>query len=172
MLLSGLHGLASITFRGNQLISGVALNFLASGLTVLIAESWFRQGGRTPSLLTEGRFNGIELPFAIGPAEAEAAGRPLSELIGEANVIQQIWSELISGHSILVYVAALMVPLTWWVLFRTRFGLRLRAVGKTRPPWTPPVFPCAGCALPQSALRACSVASPVRTSPPAFRRVL
>ncbi|KJZ24339.1 ABC transporter permease [Tritonibacter mobilis] len=130
MLLSGLHGLASITFRGNQLISGVALNFLASGLTVLIAESWFRQGGRTPSLLTEGRFNGIELPFAIGPSEAEAAGRPLSELIGEANVIQQIWSELISGHSILVYVAALTVPLTWWVLFRTRFGLRLRAVGE------------------------------------------
>ncbi|MCG7622031.1 ABC transporter permease [Epibacterium sp. Ofav1-8] len=130
MLLSGLHGLASITFRGNQLISGVALNFLASGLTVLIAESWFRQGGRTPSLFTEGRFNGIELPFAIGPTEAEAADRPLNELIGEANVIQQIWSELISGHSILVYVAALMVPLTWWVLFRTRFGLRLRAVGE------------------------------------------
>ncbi|MCG7626979.1 ABC transporter permease [Epibacterium sp. MM17-32] len=130
MALSGLHGLASITFRGNQLISGVALNFLASGLTVLIAESWFRQGGRTPSLFTEGRFNGIELPFAIGPTEAEAADRPLNELIGEANVIQQIWSELISGHSILVYVAALMVPLTWWVLFRTRFGLRLRAVGE------------------------------------------
>ena len=51
-------------------------------------------------------------------------------MIAEANVIQQIWSELISGHSILVYVAVLMVPLTWWVLFRTRFGLRLRAVGE------------------------------------------
>ena len=35
MVLSGIHGLASITFRGNQLISGVAINFLASGLTVL-----------------------------------------------------------------------------------------------------------------------------------------
>ncbi|MFP3383485.1 MULTISPECIES: ABC transporter permease [Tritonibacter] len=130
MLLSGLHGLASITFRGNQLISGVALNFLASGLTVLIAESWFQQGGRTPSLFTKGRFNGIELPFAIGPSEAEAADRPLSELIKEANVIQQLYSELISGHSILVYVAVLAVPLTWWILFRTRFGLRLRAVGE------------------------------------------
>jgi len=130
MLLSGLHGLASITFRGNQLISGVALNFLASGLTVLIAESWFQQGGRTPSLFTKGRFNGIELPFAIGPSEAESADRPLSELIKEANVIQQLYSELISGHSILVYVAVLAVPLTWWILFRTRFGLRLRAVGE------------------------------------------
>ena len=40
--------LASITFRGNQLISGVAINFLAAGMTVLIAQDWFAQGGRTP----------------------------------------------------------------------------------------------------------------------------
>ncbi len=130
LALSGLHGLASITFRGNQLISGVALNFLASGLTVLIAQSWFQQGGRTPSLTETARFNGIELPFAIGPTEAAEAGRPLSQLIAEANVVQQVWSELISGHSILVYLSLLAVPLTWWVLFRTRFGLRLRAVGE------------------------------------------
>ncbi|TNJ47691.1 ABC transporter permease [Phaeobacter sp. B1627] len=130
LALSGLHGLASITFRGNQLISGVALNFLASGLTVLIAQSWFQQGGRTPSLMTAGRFNGIELPFAIGPSDAEAAGRPLTEMIKEASMVQQLYSELISGHSILVYVSLLAVPITWWVLFRTRFGLRLRAVGE------------------------------------------
>ncbi len=43
MLFSLMHGLASITFRGNQLISGVALNFLASGLTVLVAQSLFHQ---------------------------------------------------------------------------------------------------------------------------------
>ena len=48
MVLSLIHGVASITFRGNQLISGVAINFLASGLTVLIAQDWFAQGGRTP----------------------------------------------------------------------------------------------------------------------------
>ena len=46
LVLSALHGVASITFRGNQLISGVAINFLASGLTVLIAQSWFQQGER------------------------------------------------------------------------------------------------------------------------------
>lgn len=51
LLLSAIHGVASITFRGNQLISGVAINFLAAGLTVVIAQSWFGQGGRTPSLL-------------------------------------------------------------------------------------------------------------------------
>ncbi|WP_416883465.1 ABC transporter permease [Marivita sp.] len=116
LALSVLHGLASITFRGNQLISGVAINFLAAGLTVLIAQDWFSQGGRTPSLIGAGRFEAITLPGV----EA-VAGIPL---------IGPIYAELISGHSILVYVAFAMVPLTWWLLYRTRFGLRLRAVGE------------------------------------------
>ncbi|WP_170573888.1 ABC transporter permease [Ruegeria atlantica] len=116
LILSALHGVASITFRGNQLISGVAINFLSSGLTVLIAQSWFKQGGRTPSLFGGGRFEPIEFPFA--------------EALSGVPIIGPIYSELLSGHSILVYVAFLMVPLTWWILFRTRFGLRLRAVGE------------------------------------------
>ncbi|WP_108813793.1 ABC transporter permease [Loktanella sp. Alg231-35] len=116
MLLSVIHGLASITFRGNQLISGVAINFLAAGLTVVIAQSWFAQGGRTPQLTGDARFNPIDLPFA--------------EALQNVPVLGPIYYELISGHTILVYVALLMVPLTWWILFRTRFGLRLRAVGE------------------------------------------
>jgi simple sugar transport system permease protein len=116
LLLSGIHGLASITFRGNQLISGVAINFLAAGLTVLIAQDWFNQGGRTPSLEGAARFQPITLPFA--------------ETLRDVPVFGPIYYELISGHSILVYVGFLTVPLTWYVLFRTRFGLRLRAVGE------------------------------------------
>ncbi len=116
MVLSGLHGLASITFRGNQLISGVAINFLAAGLTVLIAQDWFQQGGRTPSLFDGGRFNPITLPFA--------------DALAPVPFIGPLYSELISGHSILVYIALLAVPGTWWLLYRTRFGLRLRAVGE------------------------------------------
>ncbi|WP_170402649.1 ABC transporter permease [Ruegeria arenilitoris] len=130
LVLSGLHGLASITFRGNQLISGVAINFLASGLTVLIAQSWFKQGGRTPSLFGGARFESAEFPYAIGPEDAELTGQPVSELMSDANSVHMVYSELLSGHSILVYVAFLMVPLTWWILYRTRFGLRLRAVGE------------------------------------------
>lgn len=114
--LSVIHGLASITFRGNQLISGVAINFLASGLTVLIGQKWFGLGGRTPPVEGAGRFNPITLPFA--------------DELGAVPIIGPIYRELISGHSILVYVALLLVPLSWWVLFRTRFGLRLRAVGE------------------------------------------
>jgi simple sugar transport system permease protein len=116
LILSMIHGLASITFRGNQLISGVAINFIAAGMTVLIAQDWFQQGGRTPSLTGAARFNEIELPFAQAFADIPYFGL--------------IYSELISGHSILVYVGFLTVPLTWYILFRTRFGLRLRAVGE------------------------------------------
>ena len=114
--LSIVHGLASITFRGNQLISGVAINFLAAGLTVLIAQDWFAQGGRTPSLSGAARFNALTLPFA--------------DALRGVPVLGPIYAELISGHTFLVYLGFLTVPATWWVLFRTRFGLRLRAVGE------------------------------------------
>ena len=116
LLLSGIHGLASITFRGNQLISGVAINFLASGITVLMAQAWFAEGGRTPSLSGAARFSQITLPFA--------------EALRDVPVLGPVYADLISGHTILVYVGFALVPLTWWVLFRTRFGLRLRAVGE------------------------------------------
>lgn len=116
LVLAGIHGVASITFRGNQLISGVALNFVASGITVLIAQRLFGQGGRTPPLAGDARFEAITLPLA-----EELRGVP---------VLGPLYAEVISGHPLLVYVALAMVPLTWWVLYRTRFGLRLRAVGE------------------------------------------
>ncbi len=116
LVFSLIHGLASITFRGNQLISGVALNFVASGITVLIAQSTFGQGGRTPPLEGDARFNSLTLPFA--------------DSLQGVPVIGPLYAEVISGHSILVYVAFAAVPLTWWLLYRTRFGLRLRAVGE------------------------------------------
>lgn len=116
LVMAGLHGVASITFRGNQLISGVALNFVASGITVLIAQRLFGQGGRTPPLSGDARFEAITLPFA-----EDLRGVP---------VLGPLYADVISGHPLLVYVALAMVPLTWWVLYRTRFGLRLRAVGE------------------------------------------
>jgi general nucleoside transport system permease protein len=116
VVFSLIHGIASITFRGNQLISGVALNFLAAGMTVVIAQSWFAQGGRTPSLLGEARFQRLELPLA--------------DTLSGAPVLGPLYSQILSGHSILVYLGLLTVPATWWLLYRSRFGLRLRAVGE------------------------------------------
>ena len=116
VLLSLLHGLACITGRGNQIVSGVAVNFLAAGLTALLGQAWFRQGGRTPSLPPEARFGELTLPGAETLAGVPGLG--------------PLYAQLISGHSVLVYAALLAAPLSWWVLWRTRFGLRLRAVGE------------------------------------------
>jgi ABC-type uncharacterized transport system permease subunit len=116
IVTAGLQGAAAITLKGNQLIAGVAINMLAAGLTTFLGIQWFGQGGRTPQLTPDGRFGNITLPLAN-----ELAGVP---------VIGQLYSELISGHNLLVYIAFLAVPITWFVLYRTRFGLRLRAVGE------------------------------------------
>jgi general nucleoside transport system permease protein len=49
------------------------------------------------------------------------AGAALGPILGEARLF---------GHNLLVYLALALVPAVWWLLFRTRFGLRLRAVGE------------------------------------------
>ena len=115
-LLAMLHGFASVTLKGNQLISGVAINFLASGLTALAGQTWFGMGGQTPQLQGPQRF----LPLQW----------PLVETLQNVPVLGPVYKHLISGHNILVYIALLAVPATAWVLNRTRFGLRLRAVGE------------------------------------------
>jgi simple sugar transport system permease protein len=94
-----LHGLACITYRGNQVVSGVAINIIAAGLTIVWGNAWFQRGGQTPAL--EGGSERL-LPLFLPNA----------------------------GDNILVYAALLSVPLTWWIVSRTRFGLRLRAVGE------------------------------------------
>lgn len=116
VFLALVHGFASITHRGNQIVSGVAINFVAAGSTIILGQAWFRQGGRTPSLAGDARFEPIELYGA--------------EAVKDVPVLGPIYSDIVSGHSILVYFAFFMVPFTWWALFRTRFGLRLRAVGE------------------------------------------
>lgn len=116
ILLSLVHGYASITQRGNQIVSGVAINFIVAGSTVILGEAWFRQGGRTPALGEGARFKTINLPFA--------------DAIREIPVLGPIYADLLSGHFLLTYLAFAMVPASWWILYRTRFGLRLRAVGE------------------------------------------
>ena len=73
LALGLVHGWACITLRGNQVVSGMAINILASGLTAVLALAWFRQGGQTPPLPASGRFLGIALPGAAALGEPEAA---------------------------------------------------------------------------------------------------
>ena len=115
--LSLLHGFACITHKGNQVISGLAINILASGLTVTLGIAIFARGGQTPLLMGDQRFRAIHLPFADWMAET-------------IPVIGTIYKEILSGHNILVWLALALVIVTWAVIFRTSFGLRLRAVGE------------------------------------------
>jgi general nucleoside transport system permease protein len=99
--LALVHGFASIAQRGNQVVSGIALNILVAGLAPTLALAWFDAGGNTPPLAETARF------------------RPVAPAL-----------PVIGGHDILTYLAAAAVPLAAFVLYRTRFGLRLRAVGE------------------------------------------
>ncbi|MCJ8323501.1 MAG: ABC transporter permease [Rhizobiales bacterium] len=116
IMLSLVHGIAVITFRGNQIISGVALNFIAAGLTPLLGHYWYKRGGSTPALQDAERFLPIDLPLA--------------QTLKDVPVIGYIYEELFSGHNFLVYLGFAAVGFTYWLIYKTRFGLRLRAVGE------------------------------------------
>jgi general nucleoside transport system permease protein len=96
--LSWIHGYACVTHRGDQVVSGMALNIIAAGLTVVLGIAWFQQGGQTP------------------PVSDQVRLKPIGDGI--------------LAQNILVYVALVLVAAVWWLIYRTRFGLRLRAVGE------------------------------------------
>jgi len=115
--LSMIHGFACITHNGNQVVSGMALNITVAGLGPVLSLAWFNQGGQTPMISESGRFAPIHLPFA--------------QRLSDVPFLGEIYSEIISGHNLIVYVAMGTVPIAGWFIYKTRFGLRLRAVGES-----------------------------------------
>ncbi|GAB3455972.1 ABC transporter permease [Massilia terrae] len=105
----------SITQKGNQLVAGIAINIAMSGLTFVIAQYFFQQGGRTPDL-GDARFTDIVLPGAAALANIPFIG--------------WLYTQVLGGQSILVYLAFLLLPVVHWVVYHSRFGLRLRACGE------------------------------------------
>lgn len=116
VIMALIHGYACITQKGNQVVSGVAINILASGLAIVVGTALFDQGGQTPSLPKEARFLSLIWPGA--------------KAVEHVPVLGPVYSHFISGHNLLVYIALLSVPFTHWLVNETRFGLRLRAVGE------------------------------------------
>jgi len=115
--LAGLIAFACVTMRGNQVVAAMAVNFIVAGLGPTLGLAWFGLGGQTPQLDAPGqRFTAIVWPWAERARET-----PLPGLL---------YAELLSGHNLIVYFAAALVPASAWVFYRTRFGLRLRAVGE------------------------------------------
>ena len=114
--LSGLHGVACVSHAGNQVVTGVAINIMAAGLTAVLGAAWFKQGGQTPPIP-----DGLRL------------GTWWLGLVDATRDIPFVGPVLVQGllsHSVLVYLTFALVPAVWWLLWRSRFGLRLRAVGE------------------------------------------
>jgi ABC-type uncharacterized transport system permease subunit len=115
--LSLLIGLACVTLRGNQVVAAMAVNFMVAGLGPTLGLAWFNLGGQTPQLDAAGqRFTALAWPWSQA-----ARSTPFPGLM---------YAELLSGHNLVVYFAGFLVPVVAWVFYRTRFGLRLRAVGE------------------------------------------
>ena len=113
--LSMLHGYACVSHSGDQVVMGMALSMIAAGLTIVLGIAWFKQGGQTPPLPDAVRLT----PWFTGLA---------GPLVGLPGVGPVLGGGLL-GHNGMVYAALLLVPVVWWLLYRTRTGLRLRATG-------------------------------------------
>lgn len=116
LALSMLHGYACVSHRGDQVVLGMAITMTAAGLTVVLGSAWFQQGGQTPALPDSVRLD----RWFVGAGEA-VAGVP-----GVGRALQLA----LFGHTLFVYLSLALVAAVWWLLYRTRFGLRLRAAGE------------------------------------------
>jgi simple sugar transport system permease protein len=114
--LSMLHAWACVSHPGDQVVLGVALTMTAGGLTVVLALAWFAQGGQTPPVPEAVRLTGWFLGAGEWVAQLPVVGRALALAF--------------FGHNAMVYGSLALVPAVWWLLYRTRFGLRLRATGE------------------------------------------
>jgi ABC-type uncharacterized transport system permease subunit len=113
--LALLQGFVSITQKGNQLVGGIAINIAMSGLTFVLAQYFYQQGGRTPDL---------------GSARLLDIVLPGTEALSKVPFLGWFYGSVIGGHSALVYLAFLLIPVVHWVVYHSRFGLRLRACGE------------------------------------------
>jgi simple sugar transport system permease protein len=102
-LLSLLHGLVTIHFEADQVVSGLALTFLGTGLSLVFGEGLNKSGAI--SLLPVFTLPLLSLIPLIGPV-------------------------MFTNHSVMVYLGYLLVPLAWFYINRTRPGMHLRAVGE------------------------------------------
>jgi simple sugar transport system permease protein len=118
--LALVHGFACVTHRGDQVISGMAINMVAAGLTVVLGIAWFATGGQTPTLPPEVRIQALAPSLTEPLGAAQQHGAFLGALLGHG----------LFSHNVLVYAAFASLALVAYLLARTRLGLRLRAVGE------------------------------------------
>jgi ABC-type uncharacterized transport system permease subunit len=101
-LMSGIHALLTVGLRANQVVSGLALTIFGTGLSAFL-------GRDIVGLPPPDSFRRIDIP---GLAQVPVLGRILFQ------------------QSALVYLSLILTAFLWWYIYRTRAGLRLRAIGE------------------------------------------
>jgi len=107
-LMALIHAFVSIQFRADQIVSGIAINIFAAGLTVFLVN----------------RIYGFQDIGHIGPTE----GLPYIDVHGLDQI--PFFGTVIFDQNVVVYIALILLVAIHVVLFRTRLGLRIRAVGE------------------------------------------
>ncbi|MBB6452860.1 simple sugar transport system permease protein [Salirhabdus euzebyi] len=106
-LFATFHAVASITLRADQVVSGVAINFLALGIGLFLVKQWYGKG----------QTDMVSAPFY----------RESIWLLSDIPVIGPL---LFSKTYWTSWLAVLAAVLVWYMLYKTPFGLRLRSVGE------------------------------------------
>ncbi|MEW9122451.1 MAG: ABC transporter permease [Thermotaleaceae bacterium] len=103
-----IHAIASVTFHADQTVSGIAINFLAPGLALFLSRRLFENATTTPPI----------------PLDAKLP-RPFNQFLEPNTISNTIFNQYAS-----VYIAFILVAIAWYVLYKTKLGLRIRAVGE------------------------------------------
>jgi len=106
-----IHAIVTVSFKANQIVSGVAINLFASGITVFLSWLWFNE--TQIMALDRLPFWGFAIPRA-----------------GEGSSLIRSLIVIFAHHSPMVYIAFIIVLLSHIIIFKTPFGLRLRSVGE------------------------------------------
>jgi len=102
-VFSLIHAFASVTLKANQVVSGLSLTMLGLGLSGMFGRGW--EGKPLPLSIPKITVSGLsKVPF-LGPI-------------------------LFEGQNLIVYLAIILVPLLWYILYRTRIGITIRSVGE------------------------------------------
>ncbi|MCB5235428.1 ABC transporter permease [Niallia alba] len=107
-IFSILHAVASITFRADQTVSGVAINLLAAGLAMFLVKLIYDGKGQTGTIRYS--FKKIDIPVLKD-----------IPVIGDLFFSNTYWTS---------YLAIIVAIIAWYVMYKTPFGLRLRSVGE------------------------------------------
>lgn len=133
-----IHAVATVTFGIDHIVSGVGINILAAGVTRFLSVIAYQNvpgAGITQSPPVKGGIPDVNLPFLAG---GHLAGFKSPDFFGWFE--QRRWflisdvggflKGITSNLSVLTILALILVPVSFWILWRTAFGLRLRSVGE------------------------------------------